>query len=77
MELIVTCGCDSTDDYAKDAFKILFPGETLPPIAHSAEGVPSQRVVAMVRALERADEKFAYYFRGEEAWDLKKGVRIA
>lgn len=76
-EIIVTCGCGDTDKFAADAFKILFKDRPLPPISHEEGWLGNDRANQMVRALNKSKEKFAYYFNGEEVWDLLKGVRYA
>lgn len=77
MGMIVTCGCSDTDQFAADAFKLLFKGKPVPPISHTEGRLENDQIRQMVRALNQSGEKFAYYFSDEQIWDLMKGVRIA
>lgn len=78
MNVIVTCGCGDTDSFARDAFKIIFPGEPLPQlISQRAQIGEIAKWQEEIDALFRADAKFAYYLTDTEMWDLLKGVRVA
>lgn len=83
MKIIYSCGCGETDAFIKDAWKILFPAEELPPIRTVEEVVAptswSSVSRRQVEALKKAKEKFAIYVDTEtdELWDLLKGVRLA
>lgn len=75
MNLIVTCGCEDTDGFAKAAFKLLFPGTPLPAIvSQPRDFTPWQEEMD---TLFKSGVKFAYYLNDTEMWDLKKGVRLA
>lgn len=75
-DFILTCGCGDTDKFATSAFKILFKDRATPPIKHTGGGIENVQMREMVSALEKAKEKFAYYFGEDEVWDLLKGVRV-
>lgn len=80
---IVHCDCGDTGDFAKTAYKMLFPNAKLPQVLEGrlqtkdlAKTEPGIRDYLM--ALVNSDEAYAYYFNtdnGIEAWDLLKGVR--
>ena len=81
---IYSCGCGNTDQFARDAFKLLFPYEPVPPIVHPPHDYnfasPSLQKVA--NAFTKSDKPFAIYCMmsedGEGAiWDLLKGKRLA
>lgn len=74
--LIITCGCSDTDSFVKDAFPLLNKGE-LPPIHHTPDQLTNPVHIQMVKALDQAKQKYAYYFSDTEVWDIIKGVRIA
>lgn len=76
MDTIVTCGCGDTDQFVKDAFPLLFKGRPLPPISHTTDHLEGDSAKQIAQALNKAKEKFAYYFHDEEIWDLLKGVRV-
>lgn len=80
MEEIVTCGCNDTDSFAKDAFRILFHDVDVPPISHNRSISQNPQICEFVNSLEKNDKAYAYYFKEDssniEAWDLLKGVRI-
>ncbi len=80
FEEIATCGCGNTDDFAKDAYKLLFKKEGCPIIKHRSIYSPDERVRETVQALEKSYEPYAYYFKHSdkvfEVWDLLKGVRV-
>lgn len=77
---IVTCGCNDTDKFAKDAFKILFPDTDIPPLSQHQSISQNPEICEFVKALEKSNKPYAYYFKEEndniEAWDLLKGVRV-
>lgn len=37
MRLIITCGCGDTTQFAKDAFRILYPNESIPEVVELNE----------------------------------------
>lgn len=83
MRVIFSCSCGNTDEFAKDAFKILFPKEELPELVAGrvmakslSQKLPDFRDEIM--ALHNSNEPFAYYIDTEtkEMWDLLKGVRV-
>lgn len=78
MGYIITCGCGDTNQFAKDAFRLLFKGQPIPPVINP-EALPSELSLLspQVEAADRSGEKFAFYADGEELWDLMKGVRLA
>lgn len=80
MERILSCGCGDTDKFAKDAFKILFPLEEIPPIVHSMGIMKDKQLRDVVNALVEGKEKYAYYILvGSDqiqVWDLIKGKQI-
>lgn len=73
MNVIYTCGCGDTDAFVKDAFHIIFPKRSLPPIKQGSKECENSQVAA----LAKSNQKYAYYFGETETWDLLKGVRIA
>lgn len=76
---IVTCGCNDTDEFAKNAFRLLFSCRGYPPISHNVPTIQSPKTLDFIGALEKSGKPYAYYFRdGDvfEAWDLLKGVRV-
>lgn len=82
--VIVSCGCGNTDQFAKDAYNLLFPRHPLPPIVSSLyaynqiKGVPkSGKEYELAHAALVSDGKYAYYFGDGQVYDLLKGVRIA
>lgn len=77
MRYIVTCGCGDTESFAKDAFKILFKAEPLPPtVAHDTPNLDLGRWAPYISAADKAKEKYAYYVSDKEMWDLMKGIRL-
>lgn len=76
QEEIVTCGCKDTDTFAKNAFRLLFERKDYPPLRHHQTFSQNTEVLEMVTALERTKRPYAYYFNGEEVWDLMKGVKV-
>lgn len=83
MKYLVSCKCGNTDEFARSAFKMLFPNEELPEILSGrivvktrAQDVPEFKDELM--ALVNSDEPFAYYFDTDtpQVWDLLKGVRV-
>lgn len=82
--VIVSCGCNDTDQFAKDAYRLLFPEHPLPPIVSSlyaynqVKGVPtSGKVYELAKAALLSDATYAYFFGDGQVYDLLKGVRIA
>lgn len=79
-ELLITCGCGDTDKFATDAFKILFPDQSLPPIRHGVSHKEPNLIKEYVSALMKNNDKFAYYLKWDKTsldiWDLLKGIRI-
>lgn len=64
MRLIVTCGCGDTTQFAKDAFKIMFPKEELPKVIESPDNEPYALLIDFKRY--NGDMKV-------KAYDLMKG----
>lgn len=84
MNVLITCGCGDTDQFARDAYELLRPGHPMPPLVsslyayHQVKGVPtSGKVYQLARAALSSDEKYAYFFGDGQVYDLLKGVRIA
>lgn len=82
VEMIVSCRCEDSRQFIEAAFKIAFPGRTLPPIINS-RGVyepyrlPDEKQHQMALALFKSKDKYAYYFAPDQVFDLFDGVRIA
>lgn len=78
MRAIITCECSDTESFAKDAFRILFPGQELPEvIPQTQQNVDFVKWAPYVQAAQKSEEKYAYYLADDEMWDLLKGVRLA
>lgn len=78
-EFIVTCGCGETDEFAKNAFRLLFPNTDCPKIIRMASISRNPKILEFVKALEKSGKAYAYYFKEDdelEVWDLMKGVRV-
>lgn len=76
---IVTCGCGETDEFAKNAFRLLFPNTDCPQINRKAPISQNPKILEFVKALEKSGKAYAYYFKEDdelEVWDLMKGVRV-
>ena len=76
---IVTCGCGDTDEFAKNAFRLLFPDDDCPNISRGGIITTEPKFSEMVLALERAKKPYAHYFKDDkpiEAWDFLKGARV-
>lgn len=77
---IVTCGCGDTDEFSRDAFKLLFPRTPVPEITHDPNLLDNETARQMVRALKQDKRKFSLYFTEEDGalivYDLIKGERI-
>lgn len=83
MKYLVHCGCGNTGEFAKDAFKMLFPDKELPKTIDSriqlklmSNKFPEYE--DEIRALYNSEEAYAYYIDTEtkEMWDLLKGARV-
>lgn len=74
---IITCGCGDTDKFAKDAFKLLFPKEDVPPITQTPNFSEFGEWEIYPKAMAKAKQKYAFYITDDELWDLIKGVRVA
>lgn len=77
---IDTCGCGDTDEFAKNAYRLLFESDDYPVIKHNSSNVSNDRVREMLLALKK-QHQYAYYFEYNsetilQAWDLLKGVRV-
>lgn len=86
-EFIINCGCGNTDDFSKDAYRMLFPDDDLPRIIHKLGIVKHKLLRDIVTALVDGKEKYAYFVSYGKAgivgdkeevyvWDLLKGIRI-
>lgn len=80
MKTILTCGCGNTDQFAKDAYKLLFPKAELPPVVHSMGVIKNKLLRTVVNGLLDGREKYAYFLdwtdQSVAVWDLVKGVQI-
>lgn len=79
IEQIVTCGCNDTDEFAKNAFRLLFARNDYPHISHNHPISQNQQIQEFVNSLNKTKKPYAYYFKESdvvEVWDLMKGVRI-
>lgn len=83
IEVIYTCKCGDTEEFAKNAYRILFSAQDYPQFvngriavkAHAETLPPDYREMAL--ALARSKDKFAYYFSEQNGvWDLLKGVQV-
>lgn len=84
MNVIVSCGCNDTDQFARDAYKLIFSGHPMPPIVSSLyalqqiKGFPqSGPTYEQAKALLTSDAKYAFYFGDGQAYDLLTGRRYA
>lgn len=84
MSILITCGCGDTDQFARDAYKLIFPGHPIPPIVSSLyalqqiKGFPqSGTTYEQAKALLTSDAKFAFFFGDGQVYDLLKGTRYA
>lgn len=78
-DVIITCDCGDTEAFAKDAYHLLFPGESLPPI-RQINAISDQEMGAYppaFKSLRHTELKFAFCSHQGEIWDLRKGVRVA
>lgn len=86
---IIHCKCGDTAKFSKDAFRILFPDEELPPmyggreeIIKLAESLPDNNFSRYLKVLHNNRVKFTYYFEvGEDGnvirqINLKTGARV-
>lgn len=81
---IVSCGCGETDQFAQDAYRLLFPKHPMPPLVSSLyaynqlKGVPHEgKTYELAKAALISNGKYAYFFGDGQIYDLLKGVRIA
>lgn len=59
MRLIITCGCGDTTQFAKDAFRIMYPKEKLPEVVElNKETRPMIRLFLSALAVEAVVDKF-------------------
>lgn len=59
MRLIITCGCGDTTQFAKDAFKILFPKEDIPDIVElNHHNKPLIKMFMLTLGKEEVIDKF-------------------
>lgn len=81
MNIIVTCGCGDTDKFVKDAYKLIFPKEELPPIMSGEEAQEfyetDDYTHTLITALTKSQDKFAFLLKDGGVWDLLKGNRVA
>lgn len=77
MGVIYSCECADTEAFAKDAFRVLFPGQDLPKvIPQNGDFSGFEEWLPYIQAAQKAKEKYAYYLTDTEMWDLLKGVRV-
>lgn len=84
MNYILSCGCGNTDQFAKDAAKILFPEanydlilgvDTIRDFIMTQDLPP--KVEAYLRAYAESKDKFALYLQDNKGlWNLMKGKKI-
>lgn len=75
---ILTCQCGDTPQFAREAFKVLFPDREVPMVLQMNDIAVEQSNNPYIKALKKATDKFAFYYGpGGEVWDLLKGVRVA
>lgn len=86
MKLIITCGCGDTTQFAKDAFRIVFPKEDLPIVVdkNSDNAVLLELLFEMLavicaqvngmRANFDIEEKFAYYISSTPCMKYDEGT---
>lgn len=74
---ILACDCGDTQTFAKDAFKLLFPGEKLPPITQTPDFCEFGEWGKYLGAILKSEQKYAYYVAEDGLWDLLKGVQVA
>lgn len=83
MRIIYSCNCNDTEAFVKDAYRILFPNQPLPPIQQVETLVEqtgaNSRSRKELAAIQKAKGKFAFLYDSDsgEFWDLIKGVQIA
>lgn len=59
MRLIITCGCGDTTEFAKDAFRILFPGEETPQVLEmNDENKPLIKIFLLTLNTEKEIDDF-------------------
>lgn len=85
-DVVITCGCGNTNEFAKDAFKLLFPNQKFPILLFSKVSISmfadgqGKEVKKYFNAIIDTDDKYAYYAKIEngkiiELWNLLKGIR--
>lgn len=84
MNVLVTCGCGDTDQFARDAYKLIFPGHPMPPVVSSLYALgkvkdfpTSGTLYEQAKALLTSDAKYAFYFGDGQVYDLLTGERYA
>lgn len=89
MKAIVCCACGSVPDYCKKSFKILFPGEELPPLYIKskakdilAELPETSDTYAQISLILRKRGRYGFYFEYDKSgnildyWNLLKSRRV-
>lgn len=90
MKVIVTCKCNNTPEYAKDAFAIHFPNEEIPEVYSGKDKIHQLKdkmpydseVYRYLNAMAINRDKFAYLIEYEgkdviDILDLLEGRRLA
>lgn len=85
--VIVSCRCGDTDEFAKSAYRLLFPDTEMPQflsgsteVGNLYSALPRNTMSDHLLALLRSNKKYARYMEYEDdltaEWDLIKGERI-
>lgn len=77
MRAILTCKCNDTPEYAKDAFSIIFPDEEIPEVYSGTDRIYSfarqlpenGSAYQYVMSISKNRDRFAYYIK-EESGEL-------
>lgn len=85
--VIVACRCGDTDDFAKDAYRLLFPNTEMPQflsgsteVGNLYSALPNNTMSDHLLALLRSNKKYARYMEYDDdliaEWDLLTGQRL-
>lgn len=82
-DTIITCKCGDTEEFARNAYRILFKSDDYPKMINGRIVIKAYlpsfppEYQDKVEALVRSKDKFAYLFSDTRGvWDLLKGVRV-
>lgn len=82
-KFILSCTCPDMPKFSREAFKILFPNDTVPEIYAGenkiyalADKFPNTNFGNYAKALAKNKEKFAYYFEISENGDVKTQINL-